>query len=94
MPYVLIRHTIDDYTSWRSAFDGHASARGAAGCLGGRLFHVADDRTEVVVLFEWDSLKNARTFADSAALDEWMYHSGVEGRPEVTFLERFGDVPV
>lgn len=88
MPYLLIRHTIDDYRSWKPAFDEHAATREAAGSLGGHLFYVADDRTEVVVLSEWDSLDTARAFAESADLDEWLFQAGVEGRPELTFLEK------
>lgn len=94
MPYLLIRHTVENYSAWRPAFDDHASIREAAGCLGGQLFHVADDRTEVVVLFEWDSLENARAFAESADLAERMRWVGVVGDPEFTFLEKLSDVPV
>ena len=94
MPYLLIRHTVGNHCTWPLSFGGHASLREAAGCLGGQLFHVADDRTEVVVLFEWDSLENARAFAESADLAERMRWVGVVGDPEFTFLEKLSDVPV
>lgn len=94
MPYLLIRHALRDYNTWKPAFDDHAATREAAGCLGGQLFYVAADRTQVVVLFEWDTLENARAFADSADLDERMRWVGVEGEPEFTFLEDLEEIAV
>ncbi|SDN29248.1 hypothetical protein SAMN04487949_3852 [Halogranum gelatinilyticum] len=94
MPYLLIRHRLRDYTIWKPAFGDHAATHEAAGCLGGGLFHVADDRTEIVALLEWDTLDNARALADSADLDERMQWVGVEGTPEFTLLEKLEDVAV
>ena len=37
MPCLLIRHTVQDYTTWASVFDEHESTRRANGSQGSRL---------------------------------------------------------
>ncbi len=88
MPYLLIRHKVKDYATWRPIFDAHAPARATAGSLGGVLFQSSDDPNEVVVLFEWDSPENARAFAGLQELRETMERAGVTGTPEIVFLEQ------
>ena len=87
MPYLLVRHKVKDYSSWKSGFDDHASTRRESGSRGGHVFRSADDPEEVVVLLEWDDLDNARAFAESDDLRETMRRVGVIGRPDVYFLE-------
>ena len=45
------------------------------------------DPNELVILLEWDSLENARRFADVDELREAMQRAGVTDRPDVYFLE-------
>ena len=47
----------------------------------------ADDPNEVVVLFKWDTLENARWFAKSGALPEAMQLPGDSGPTEIYFLD-------
>jgi heme-degrading monooxygenase HmoA len=47
----------------------------------------ADDPNELLILLEWDSLENARRFADAADLREAMQRAGVADQPDVYFLE-------
>ena len=86
MPCLLIRHTVQDYTTWASVFDEHESTRRANGSQGGRLFRSTECR-EVLVLLEWDDLERARLFADSDDLREAMARAGVTDRPDIWFLE-------
>ena len=59
MPYVLVRHTVEDYDKWKPLFDGHADARSAAGSLGGQLMRSAENPNDITVMFEWDTMENA-----------------------------------
>ncbi|WP_306057771.1 hypothetical protein [Natronococcus wangiae] len=93
MPYLLIDHTVEDYEEWKPFFDDHASSRVENGSKGGQLFHKEGEPDEVVVLFEWDSLKNAHEFATSGDLREVMEEAGVVGEPDLRFLEKIEDVP-
>ncbi len=87
MPYVLVRHKVQDYAQWKPLFDGHSPERQKAGCAGGQLFRSADDPNEVLILMGWDSLENARRFFGSKGLEEKMAEAGVTDRPNVFFLD-------
>ncbi len=86
MPYLLIRHTVQDYGKWKPVFDEHDATRRASGCKSTRLFRSAENPNETTILFEWDSLDNARRFVQSQDLRETMRRAGVVGEPEVRYL--------
>ncbi len=87
MVHVMVRHKVADYVRWKEAFDGHLSARKAAGEVGNRVLLSVDDPHEVTLLLDWDSLERARRFAKSDDLKQKMQQSGVVGDPDVSFLE-------
>ena len=89
MPCLLIRHTVQDYTTWKAVFDEQADVRRANGSQGGWLFR-STESGEVLVLLEWDDLERARLFADSDDLREAMARAGVTDRPDIWFLEDVG----
>ena len=88
MPYVLVRHKINDYATWKPVFDEHSETRRASGSKGGKLFRTADNPNELVILLEWDSIENARQFAESQDLREAMERAGVADQPDIYFLEQ------
>lgn len=92
MPYVLVRHKVEDYARWKPLFEQHAPTRQASGSQGGWIFRVADDPNELIVLLRWDDLDRAREFARSDNLRETMQRAGVADRPDVYFLEE-ADTP-
>ena len=93
MPYLLVRHKVQEYARWKPVFDDHAPARKAAGSKGGRLFRSAHDANEVVILLEVEDLEKAIAFAQSDDLREAMQRAGVADRPDVYFLEEIERVP-
>jgi heme-degrading monooxygenase HmoA len=95
MPYVLERHKVQDYDKWKAVFDADTANREASGSRGAQIFRSADDPTEVVVLFEWDSLQRARERIQSTALRQKFHEAGVAGGVEQTefyLLEEVGSV--
>jgi len=92
MPCLLIRHTVQDYSTWKAVFDEQADVRRANGSQGGRLFR-STESGEVLVLLEWDDLERARLFADSDDLREAMARAGVTDRPDIWFLEDVDHLP-
>ena len=93
MPYLLIRHKVEDYARWKLGFDEHGATRKANGSKGGYLLRNADDPNEVLIFFEWDDLEKARQFAQSEELRETMQQFGVLDRPDLYFLEEVERVP-
>ena len=87
MPFILVRHKVQDYATWKPAFDAHATARRAAGSGGGRLFRSATDPNELLILLAWDSLAHAQAFTESQELREAMQGAGVCDKPDIYFLE-------
>lgn len=90
MPYTLTRMKVEDYPHWRRAFEENADAREEAGSRGGHLFRSEGDRSEVVVFLAWDDLGDAREHLSSDAVREEREAGGVEGEPEVLYLEELG----
>ena len=72
MPHVLIRHKVEDYTKWKAVFDAHKAMRKAGGEKTYHIFHAASDPNNLVLLFEWNSLDNARRFLESQELRQAM----------------------
>jgi heme-degrading monooxygenase HmoA len=87
MIHVLIRHTVADYGRWKEAFDAHLSSRKRAGETGCRVFHNMEDPHEILVLLDWQTAEEARKFVNSDDLRQRMRDAGVQGNPEVQYLE-------
>lgn len=87
MPYILIRHKVQDYATWKSGFDDHSTTREASGSKGGFVFRNADNPNELMILLEWDELEKARHFVQSDELREKMQQVGVIDQPDVYFLD-------
>jgi heme-degrading monooxygenase HmoA len=89
MPYLLVRHKVEDYERWKPVFDhDHGATRKRSGSKGGWILRNAFDPNELVILLEWDSLENAQRFANADDLREAMQRAGVADQPDVYFLQR------
>ena len=87
MPYILVRHKVEDYAKWKPLFDEDGVNRKAEGSRGSQLFRNADNPNEVIVLLEWDDLGKAKQFAQSPRLREVMEQAGVADHPDIYFLD-------
>jgi hypothetical protein len=88
MPFILIRHKVRDFKTWKTGYDAHQPKRTEAGLTEKYLLRGADDANEVVILFEAQDLNRAKTFAASADLREKMQEVGVVDKPDIHFLNR------
>ena len=87
MAYMFVRHSVQDYEAWKSVFDSVADLRRRSGEKSYQILRQENGSKEVVALFEWDSLDNARKYATSPELKAAMERAGVTGKPEIFFLE-------
>ena len=94
MTYLLVRHKIKDFATWKPVFDEHAAARKANGSQGGHVFRNASNPNEIIVLLKWDNLANARKFTSSEELQKAMMKAGVADKPDIYFLDEMEKVSV
>jgi len=87
MVHVLVRHKVADYPRWKEVFDAHLNTRKRAGEMGCHLFHDMADPRNLVLLMDWQTVEEARKFIDSEDLRSTMQTAGVQGSPEVQYLE-------
>jgi heme-degrading monooxygenase HmoA len=90
MPYILVRHKVEDWAKWKPIYDENGATRKAAGCQRTHVFRNDQDPNEVVILLEWDDLGRARQFAESEDLRQTMQRAGVTDQPDVYFLNDAG----
>ena len=92
MPYVLGRHKVKDWPTWKAIFDEGDALRRDAGSQGGYVWRSAEDPTEVVILLQWDTLERARQFlgGHDPGAQETMERAGILDVPDVYFLNEAG----
>ena len=90
MPYICVRHKVEDWAKWKPIFDEHGATRKAAGSEGTHIFRTCGDPNEVIIMLRWDTLENAQRFAESQDLRETMGRAGVVDQPDVYFLDDMG----
>ncbi len=94
MAYLFIKHQVKDYPAWKKVFDGFVEKRKSGGEKTYQILHPEGEPENLLAIFEWDTLANAKKFANSDELKSTMGKAGVKGHPEVYFLEEYmkGDV--
>jgi hypothetical protein len=84
---MFVRHSVQDYEAWKSVFDSVGDLRRRNGEKSYQILRQDNASNNLVALFEWDNLDNARKYAASPELKEAMQRAGVTGKPEILFLE-------
>ena len=87
MTYVLIRHKVRDFKSWKLIYDAHMPSRLQAGLTELNLTHKVKDPNDVFLLFSTKDSYKAAVFVNSTELRRVMKQAGVLGEPEVHLLQ-------
>ena len=85
MASMLVQHQVKDYAEWKRVYDTLADVRSSNGELSEQIYRDASDPNKVTLVFKWDSLDNARRYAQSPELKAAMQNAGVESH-SVNFL--------
>ena len=85
--FVMVRHKVRDFGTWKKGFDSHADKRVEAGLSVKQVLQNADDPNEVVLLLEATDLARAKAFVSSPNLREAMQSFGVADKPDIYFLK-------
>jgi hypothetical protein len=73
--------------SWKPFFDRYESTRKTSGSKSALVYQNVEDPTDVFILFEWDSVTNAKKFGISEDLKKTMGQAGVRGVPHVHIMK-------
>jgi hypothetical protein len=92
MALVIVRHKVNDFVTWKRAFDAHAPARADAGLSNTRLYRSVDNPSEVIILFDTDDIAMAKRFVSSPELKSAMADAGVVDTPDVFILNAAQDL--
>lgn len=83
MTYMLVRHKVADFSSWKRVFDSHSAAQQEAGLRVEKVLRNVDHPNEV---FQVTDLKKARGFVSSPEVPEAQQQSGVLDKPDIYIL--------
>lgn len=87
MVRMFIRHDVEDYDTWRQAYDDFDEFRRTHGVEDAAVFRDAGEPNRVTVTHDFASLDAARSFADAPELRDAMQEAGVAGPPDIWFAE-------
>ena len=86
MTRMFIRHPVNDFASWKQAYDDFDEERRGMGVIGDAVFQSIDDPNDVTAWHDFETLQAARDLASSARLREVMEGAGVAGEPTIWFV--------
>lgn len=89
---VIVRLTVAEFDRWHREYEQMHAHRHACGERGRQLFRDVDDPNTVVVVFQWDTVYNARTYFDSPKLRASVGRAGGLAAPQVSYLEVANDL--
>jgi hypothetical protein len=86
MVRVFVRHNVEDYEAWRKTYDEFDQQRRSMGVKDDAVFQSINDPNDVTVWHDFDTAEAARAFGTSDELRDVMQRAGVQGEPEVWFV--------
>jgi heme-degrading monooxygenase HmoA len=86
MATIMIQQKVKSSSEWKKVYDSVAGLRVSNGQLSDQVFQDATDPTKVTVIIKWNSMANAQKWAQSPEMKAAMEKAGVEGAPNVSFL--------
>lgn len=87
MAYIVVRQKVEDYQKWKRIFDTAAGLRKASGEKSCKIFRSSSDLNEVIVLSEWDDLRNAVKYSQNRLFKEAAEKAGILTKPVIYMPE-------
>jgi hypothetical protein len=83
MTTLAVQHSVADFDTWKTAFDGHGSVRTQYGATDVRVLH---DGNSILVTMDFPDAAAVEAFMADPSLGEAMAKGGVVGAPTVSVL--------
>ncbi len=87
MVRMFVRHSVENFSKWRKAYDAFNTERKDMGVIGDAVYQSVDDRNDVTVYHDFKTSRRAEIFATSKRLKEVMKDAGVNGKPKIWFVK-------
>ena len=87
MPKMIVQHTVQDFSKWKSVFDSVHSLRKQFGCTGEEVFQGHQNPKAVVIITHWGNLDQAQKYGQSPEMKDAMQKAGVLGPPTIDFVK-------
>jgi hypothetical protein len=84
---LIVRHRVADFDNWKKTFDGMFDVRRAHGWISTLVYRDATDPNIVTIVNRVKDLDGAKRYGASDALRQGMMKAGVQGTPEISFVE-------
>jgi quinol monooxygenase YgiN len=86
MASILVQQRVKDFGAWKKGYDAMAAVRSSKGAISDQVYCDAGDPNKITVMMNWDSLESAKSYFQSPELKAAMEKAGVEGAPQIHFL--------
>ena len=77
MPWIHVHHRVQDYNKWKQIYDKTAEYKRHEGWKRYRLYQVAGDRNDLIVMEQFNTLEQAQSYLQSDFLRQAMEQGGV-----------------
>jgi hypothetical protein len=93
MAWTLIEHKVNDYNTWKQVYDRTAEVKRRNGWKRYRVFQVAQERTHLIVMDQFERADQAQEYLNSDFLKDALKQMGVVGTPTMLLLEGLEEGP-
>ncbi len=94
MATLLVKHRVANFDTWKTVFDEFDNVRRQHGWTGYSIHRDALDPNVVVIVNHVKDIDGAKKYGSSDTLKAAMAKAGVQGPPEISFLEDVVDVRI
>lgn len=84
---LVVRHSVNDYATWRPVYEELESLRVQHGCTDKRVLIAPGDPNDIFITHDFPTVAQADAFAHDPALREGMERAGVAGAPRIEIFE-------
>lgn len=88
MATLFVKHDVEDFGTWKAAYDAFDPERETMGVIGHGVYQAEGDPNSVTIYHHFESMDAAKTFMGSDRLREVMRSAGVKGEPNVWFATK------
>ena len=87
MVRLFARHPVNDYATFRAAYNDLDGFRTSMGVTGHAVYQTVDDPNDITISHDFDSSEAATAFASSDELKSAMQKAGVAGPPSIWIVD-------